>query len=622
MPESLMFYMHDLSGGGVERMRLKLVRGFADRNTSSTLIVQQDSGEIGVLAASDLRVVVLGAARTLTAIVPLWRATRRLGSKFLVSSLDHNNITALIVRILRGRSIDTFVCQHNALSAERELKLSYRVVPVLYRLLTPWATAVICVSHGVGEDLKKLRAVAANRIKVIYNPVISSPQLPIVRRGAPHQWFAEPHPVIVFVGRLVVQKDPVLLLESFAKARRTRRMRLVILGEGPLLSVLQSRARSLGVAEDIAFPGFVGDIAAWLQHAACLVLTSRYEGFGNVIVEALACGTPVIATDCCYGPAEILDGGRFGVLVACGDALSLSAAMLRNLRQEFTEPDLRARANRFSVASCVAEHQRVFDDAPRRKPRPFGLKISRLTAEEVADRVIRTRAERSELVVTPNIDHIALLDTPEFERAYRAASIVLPDGFPVAIYSWLRGAAPLRRVTGCDLTRHLVRHRDFAHVRVAVLAESAETASAIHRWLHGRFAENHWTVVVAPSAILANAAAQARVVTALRAAAPDIVFVLLGAPTSEIFVERNRAALPPAWFLCVGQALRVELGLAKRAPKGLRFFGLEWAWRLASEPRRLARRYGHAAFRYPAAIARDLTRARSGWTARPEGLGD
>jgi glycosyltransferase involved in cell wall biosynthesis len=193
------------------------------------------------------------------------------------------------------------------------------------------------------------------RIDAIHNPVVT-PEL-AARAAAllDDPWFqpGEP-PVIIGVGRLAVQKDFGTLLRAFARVRSRRPARLVVLGEGDQRPRLERLAEELGVAADVRFPGFVDNPLAYMRRAAVFALSSIYEGLGNVVVEALACGCPVVSTDCPGGPAEILGHGRFGRLVPVGDSDAFGDALLAVLDDPRESSPLLARARDFS-ASVIAD---------------------------------------------------------------------------------------------------------------------------------------------------------------------------------------------------------------------------------------------------------------------------
>jgi exopolysaccharide biosynthesis WecB/TagA/CpsF family protein len=603
------FFMHDLAGGGVERMRLNLVRALMERGHDVTLIVQFRRGALCDQLPDRLPVVALDTRGVVATAVALGSALRAIRPQFLVSSLDHNNIAAMCAGAISQTRTKVVVCQHNALSAERALGWKYRAVPLCYRLLSHHAAAIIAVSYGVADDLATITGIARARISVIANPVISvvHPQ----RRSdvAPHPWLETADiPVFVFVGRLVQQKDPQVLLAAFALRFRHGPARLAILGEGPLLPELRTQADALGITQHVVFAGFVHDPAAWVERAQALVMPSRYEGFGNVIVEALGCGTPVIAADCPHGPAEILGHGQFGRLVPVGDADALARAMQGELRGEFPPELLRGRAASFSVVACVERHEHLFASLSLAQKRPvFGVYFSRLDAVGIARLIVASPAEdRVRLIVTPNSDHIRLLQRPAFVAAYQNAAIICPDGKPVALYAWLRGATAPRRVTGTDIFHELVRRPDLQRLRVFVLVEAASTEAALRIWLEPRGLTQCWEITTAPADLSGDAARRATLLTAIRAYAPDVLVLTLGAPVSEEFVHLHAASLPHCWALCVGQAVRAEIGLVRRAPGILRVAGLEWAWRVMQEPKRMLPRYIADALWLPRAIYRDV----------------
>jgi len=612
-PRRIAFFMHDLSGGGVERMRIRLATALAAHGHTVILIVQRCDGALARSVPDSISLVVLGQRRTSHSAVPLARWLRAHRPDILISSLDHNNIAAILARALAMVPTRLVICQHNTLSGQRALGWRYQLLPLLYRALAGRADAVIAISAGVATELLNLACVAKTKIAVIHNPVCDDnmPFAPAI--AAPHAWLNDSEtPTFVFAGRLVAQKDPLLLLEAFAHRLRSGRARLIVLGEGTMRPVLERRAENLGIGDHVHFAGFVTDPLPWIACAAAFMLTSRYEGFANVIVEALACGTPVIAADCEHGPAEILEGGRYGRLVPVGDTAGFAAAMEENLRALFPAALLQKRASLFSVAECVRLHEALFDAllVHRRRRTAFGLSFSDANASSVAAQMSGAPPNRLRWVVTPNLEHIRLLRRPAFAASCRAADIVCADGFPVALYAWLRGAAPLRRVTGCDIFHELALGAAQHRRRVLVVAECHETAAVLACWIEEHGLQELWFVETASNHLASDAAGRQSLVASARAARPDILVMTLGAPVSEEFIVRHHTALPPCWVLCVGQAVRIELGLVRRAPTFLRRCGLEWAWRIHQEPARLCARYLRALVGFPFAVAADLLRHR------------
>ena len=617
-PLTVAFYMHDFAGGGVERMRLVLFKALSNRHVLVAAIVSKFGGPLVNEIPASTRIVKLHAARTLAGILPLAALLRRRDFDVVVSNLDHNNIALLLARVLAGPGTRIVIAQHNALSAEARLGWRYRIVPLLYRVLWPYADAVLAVSEGVASDLSRAACIDRKAISVIYNPVVDGDFSNRAQATPPHPWLCDATiPVFVFVGRLTYQKDPATLLEAMAKRLLAGPARLIFVGSGDLEASLAARAKFLGISDQVCFAGFQADPLPWIQHATALVSSSRYEGFGNVLVEALACGTQVIATDCPFGPAEILGGGAFGTLVAVGDAEGMATAMMALPSPNPRAAERRARAAVFSVAACTDQHLALFArlmPAPWRRQarRIFGLAVTSLDAVQCAAHILSPRTdERVRLLTTPNIDHLRLLRQPAFAEAYASASLVCIDGFPLALYARLRGLRPSRRVTGCEVFHHVMNGADLARHRFFFVVECGATAAALADWLRRRGLEHASCVEVAVSHLSDDEAAQVALAQTVRRYGATILVMALGAPVSELFVHSQRARLPGCWALCVGQAVRVEVGLTRRAPSLMRRLGFEWAWRLAHEPRRLGGRYVLGAAWFPVAIVRDLLSARA-----------
>jgi N-acetylglucosaminyldiphosphoundecaprenol N-acetyl-beta-D-mannosaminyltransferase len=246
-------------------------------------------------------------------------------------------------------------------------------------------------------------------------------------------------------------------------------------------------------------------------------------------------------------------------------------------------------------------------------PAIFGIVPTPLDARAVADLVLhrrRTQAEGVGSIVTPNIQHIALMrGDPEFAEAVRTADLRLCDGFPVYRYAAARGHRLPGRAAGREIVADIMADpAALAEHRVLALLDSEALADALRAWAASQGLGNRVRAVVAPQGFLRDAAAQAALVAELRAFDTTIALLCLGAPTSELFVHRHRAALPPCWALCVGQSVKIVLGLVPTPPPAMVRLNLEWAWRIALEPRRMIGRYVPAASGFVRAVIRDLGR--------------
>jgi glycosyltransferase involved in cell wall biosynthesis len=277
----------------------------------------------------------------------------------VLTAMDHANVVALIARRLSGVSVRTIVSVvvnlNETVANASTLKTS--LTRHWIRPFYPWADAVVACSQGVAKDLVSQTGLSLEKVKIIYNPVVSSELFSNASKSVDHPWFqpGEP-PVILGVGRLTDQKDFQTLIHAFAIVRDTRTVRLMILGEGENRSALEALVNSLGLVEDVALPGFVENPYSYMRAAALFVLSSRWEGFGNVLAEAMACGTPVVSTDCPSGPAEILEDGRWGSLVPVGNVCAMAEAISFQLDSECAEGMKKSVLERFDVNRIVNQY--------------------------------------------------------------------------------------------------------------------------------------------------------------------------------------------------------------------------------------------------------------------------
>jgi glycosyltransferase involved in cell wall biosynthesis len=285
------------------------------------------------------------------------RYLRRERPDMLLAAGHWANFTAICAHRWARSRARLVVSQRSHLSRRAEEHPRYLR---LARRLYPRADRVIAVSGDVRDDLVAAAGVSPQRIAVVHNPVVDDD---VERRAAEplaDSWLApgEP-PVVLGVGRLVAQKDFPTLIRAFAHVRARRTARLCILGDGPARASLATLARELGIADDVALPGFVPNPLPYMARAAVFVLSSAWEGLPGALIEAMACGCPVVSTRCPGGAAEILDGGRYGPLVPVGDDGALAEAIVTTLA---TRPDARAlrlRASDFSKERAVARYMDV-----------------------------------------------------------------------------------------------------------------------------------------------------------------------------------------------------------------------------------------------------------------------
>jgi glycosyltransferase involved in cell wall biosynthesis len=205
-------------------------------------------------------------------------------------------------------------------------------MPFFVRHCYSGADEIVAVSKGVAADLGVRCCLPWHRIKVIYNPVLTPELLEKAREPVEHPWLAPNQPPVVLgVGRLTIQKDFSTLLRAFAQVRQRRPAKLLILGEGDQRRQLEALSRELGVDGHVCLAGYRENPHAYMARAQVFVLSSIYEGFGLVLVEAMASGVPVVSTDCESGPREVLQDGRYGTLVPIGNVEALAQGITAQL---------------------------------------------------------------------------------------------------------------------------------------------------------------------------------------------------------------------------------------------------------------------------------------------------
>jgi glycosyltransferase involved in cell wall biosynthesis len=290
---------------------------------------------------------------------------RSLQVDFLLSV--YTSMRALLAKLFLNASFQVILSQRNMFTMDRG-PVQTRLRFLRCRLLYPAASACVCISRGVAEEMSALELVKPEKIRVIYNPVLTDNLLTQMEVPLSHPWFEEKATVVLGVGRLGDQKDFATLIRAFGLlAPRHPELRLLVLGEGKQRKMLERLVREENLASRVSLPGYVSNPYPYMKRAALFVMTSRFEGFGNVVAEALACGCPVVSTDCKSGPAEILDNGKYGHLAKTGDASDVARAMEAALEHPLPGEELKRRGSFFSERRAVEEYERLFEDLMVRK---------------------------------------------------------------------------------------------------------------------------------------------------------------------------------------------------------------------------------------------------------------
>ena len=366
LPKHVAVYVPALNRGGAERVAALLASGFHKAGRRVTLLVDFEAGDNLALVDQGIRIVVFGRSHgaSVRALARLLGQGGRDGGIDVALAIGGAANVKLSLAHLLSRSGARIVLSYHGRSGVGRGRLghaAYSFAPLLARR----ADAVVCVSDGLCAHLRDDWKVPPAKLTRIYNPVSVENALPASRGELESR-----PPVIVGMGRLNAEKGFAALVEALARMRADAR--LVIFGEGPERPNLLARARELGLGDRVELPGYRDD--PWPCYAAgrCFALASPNEAFGNVVVEALASGLPVVATRS-GGPDEILAEGRFGALVANGDIEGLAGALDRALSEPGDPAPRIARAAEFTVERAVRHYLDLFDGlsgvpAPGRSP--------------------------------------------------------------------------------------------------------------------------------------------------------------------------------------------------------------------------------------------------------------
>jgi glycosyltransferase involved in cell wall biosynthesis len=353
-------FLPSLRGGGAEKMMVHLANAFVGRGIKVDLVLVKAEGPYLKLVSSRVNIIDLNASRTLVSLPGLVLYLKKERPTTLLSTLTHANIVALWAKRIARVPTRVVVRQANIINYVGRFRKNSKS-SLLVRLFYPWADGIVAVSTGVKDNLVNAARLKPDKIKVIYNPTITPEIEQKYLRPVTSHWLAENNnPVILGVGRLSKQKDLSTLIKAFALLPKELNAQLVILGEGEERPNLEELVNELGLVDRVYLPGFVDNPYYFMRMATVFVLSSAWEGLPNTLIEAMAAGTPVVATDCESGPREILDNGRYGLLVPVGDVNKLS----REISKILTDPVLQAklarlgreRAKDFTVDKIAPEY--------------------------------------------------------------------------------------------------------------------------------------------------------------------------------------------------------------------------------------------------------------------------
>ena len=339
--------------GGVERVIHHLLQGLSAHDLDVDLLaVVGKKGWLPDIPWPNIRVIDLKVKHTHLALPALTRYLRKERPDVLMAAKDRAVRIAVLARWFARVDTRLVGQLHNNISGYLDTKTPLqrwvRCAPM--RWLFPYADLIITVSEGVIEDTIKVAGYPRERLVAIPNPIITPEVYRKADEPVDHPWLNPPAvPVIMGAGRLTREKDFATLIKAFHIVRQQRECKLVIIGQGPLRQELEQLVEELGLTDSVSLPGYTANPYAWMKKASLFVLSSAWEGSGNVLIEAMALGVPAMSTDCPYGPSETLAGGKFGALVPVGNPSAMATAMLETLSKPLTAEQLQEAIAPFTV---------------------------------------------------------------------------------------------------------------------------------------------------------------------------------------------------------------------------------------------------------------------------------
>lgn len=367
----VLFVLDNLSGGGAERAAVTVANGLAARGHRVRLLLFADRGPLRGLPSPEIPRFELGTARARQAPLPMIRMMARLRPRLVVAALPHANALSLLAVLLARTGSRVVIAEHGQpiLADPSRMPSGYRTAFRLARVLYRFAAAMVCCSPGIRDVWMGRYGVGAERVHALPNPVIT-PALEAASHAAPsHPWATgDGPPLVVAAARLGPEKDIATLLRAFARLRAQRPARLLVLGEGPERPALEALAAQLGIAGDVAMPGFCANPFAIFRRASVMALSSITEGLPNVIVEALACGLPVVMSRCLTPADQKLVDGWIHASVPIGDDAALAAALARAIDAPGDRAALPGHVAGFTLEASVDAYEALLRqvDAKRR----------------------------------------------------------------------------------------------------------------------------------------------------------------------------------------------------------------------------------------------------------------
>lgn len=365
----ILFVMLSLGGGGAEKMLIHLLRHINRNLFWPVLAVFNKTGFYLNQIPVDVVTIDLGKKSPMSffrLVRQLSKIIQKVKPALIISFLSYPNYITILARFISQFNAPIILSEQNNLSKSLANQRFGNAKARIVRLTYPKAQRIIAASQGVKKDLIDRYFISPDKCFVIYNSIEMEKITELAKAQINHPWFGDEVPIITTAGRLTRQKNYPLLIEAFAKAQRNTKIRLSILGEGEDRNSLEELVNKLGIQDKVVFFDFQKNPFKYITKSDIFVLSSSWEGFGIVIIEAMACGVPVISTSCPSGPDEIITNGVNGLLVPVNDTEAMADAILKLLKDEPLRKRLadagKKRAEDFRVEKMIARYEKVFKD--------------------------------------------------------------------------------------------------------------------------------------------------------------------------------------------------------------------------------------------------------------------
>ena len=365
----LSFVLPNLRAGGAEQVVITLLNGLASRGYSVELLLSEYSGPLKTELDDSVKVATLPPARTsvfgVAAHLPaIAMYLQQKNPAAMFPHLEHPSVVCLTAHIATDTDTVVIPTQHSTLVGPGGGTPKDRIVDNLVPHLYPSANRIIAVAQGVANSITERTAVDPSDVSILHNPVDIDRIQRQAQEPLEHDWFVNDElKVILFVGRIAPEKDLQTWLQVFNSVHAENpRTRAVIAGRGPDREELLQFAERLGIADVVAMPGYVDNPYKYMKRASVFLLSSRREGLPTVLIEALACGCPVVATDCRSGPREVLADGQFGQLAPVAEPSQIAKAVSEVLEQSPAPAKLRSRADNFAATSVLDDYEQFLTE--------------------------------------------------------------------------------------------------------------------------------------------------------------------------------------------------------------------------------------------------------------------